>query len=156
MLLIEIRDPSDYQRGDENNPRSPHFEDEPDWDSMADDHMPGLPVLDVQAKPGKSPRGEPYNLVLTITVPGDKESASIEEYAWSEFDKATDGQWEYVDDSHVNNGKQGYVTTIFGMVTAPNVNIGSWPKIYADIARQLGVKHGAESARKYHMSRNEP
>lgn len=64
--LLEY-DISDYQSGDENNPRSPYYKgDPPDYKHDTDDD----PVIKVRAVQGQTPKGEPYNLEIITTWRG--------------------------------------------------------------------------------------
>ena len=75
MKLSQIfeYDVSDYQRGDENNPRSPYYKgDPPEYEHDTDDD----PIFKARLVNGQSPRGEPYNVEIIAKWRGDHKSVS--------------------------------------------------------------------------------
>lgn len=85
MKLFEIRDISDYQRGDERDPRSPYYED-PFPDGIPDHFRPEMPSFDVKVESGKAPNGEEYNFILMSSYDKqDKDQYMIWEHALNEI-----------------------------------------------------------------------
>lgn len=107
MKLNEIRDVSDYRRGDETDPRSPYYED-PFPNGIPDSFYPELPEFDAKVESGKAPNGEDYNFVLTSSyTDGDKDQYGLWEHALNEIagDKRFD-QAELVDQQDQRQGKK--------------------------------------------------
>lgn len=84
MKLFEIRDISDYQRGDELDPRSPYYEDPlEDDDDIPEYFRPNYPSYYVDTTGGTAPNGEQYNLKITSKfISTDRDEAIIDEYVW--------------------------------------------------------------------------
>lgn len=107
MKLFEIRDISDYQRGDERNPRSPYYED-PFPNGIPDMFWPEMPEFAVNAVSGKAPNGEAYNFTMTTSyVKGDRDMERIWEFALDKL--AGDNRFakcELVDQQDQSKGRQ--------------------------------------------------
>lgn len=85
MKLFEIRDISDYQRGDERDPRSPYYED-PFANGIPDRFRPDVPTFAVTVESGQAPNGESYNFILTSSYDKrDKDEYKIWEHALNEL-----------------------------------------------------------------------
>lgn len=156
MLLKEIRDISDYRRGDEDDPRSPYYED-PDNHEVPEEFYPDMPVLSVNTSVTKAPNGEECSFVLssTFTEPKD-DDYEIAEYAMDKLDgdpRFSDA--EIVDDAR---GKTNGRTTWSFYYKVP----ASYPvkdvmptlerhmKDKAEqIAKQNALKHRAERKYRY-------
>ena len=107
MKLNEIRDISDYRSGDENDPRSPYYED-PFPNGIPDSFYPEIPTFDAKVESGKAPNGEDYNFIVVSSYDeSDKEQYAIWEHALNEIagDKRFE-QSELVDQTEQRQGKK--------------------------------------------------
>lgn len=147
MKLFEIRDISDYQRGDERDPRSPYYED-PFADGIPDHFRPDLPTFAVKVESGQAPNGETYNFILTSSYDKrDKDEYTIWEHALNELagNKKFE-QAELVDQVDQTNGSTVVWTDYYmaGRGFPVNDVVAALEGYANEIADEIGMKNARE------------
>lgn len=148
MKLNEIRDISDFRSGDQNDPRSPYYED-PFADGIPDHFYPELPAFDVKVEGGTAPNGEEYNFAVVSSYDeDDKDQFTIWEHALNEIagDKRFD-QADLVDQVDEHQGKTVTWTDYYMIGRGfPTNDVVKTLNSYAnDAAERIAEKNARES-----------
>lgn len=142
MKLFEIRDISDYRRGDEQDPRSPYYED------PLDHFRPDVPTFAVTVESGQAPNGESYNFILTSSYDKrDKDEYKIWEYALNKFaSNKKFEQAELVDQVHQTKGNMVTWVDYYmaGRGFPVNDVVATLEEYANEIADEIGMKNAYE------------
>lgn len=146
MKLFEIRDVSDYRRGDESDPRSPYYED-PLEGGVPDYFQPSMPEYVVRTEGGTAPNGEQYAFSVTSKVSReDRNEGAIDEMAWDGF--AGDKRFtncEIVDEH--SEVKGGYTIYTQFLQAGRGFPVGEVLKALQSYAKDYADKLAEKSAR---------
>lgn len=110
MKLNEIKDVSDYQRGDERDPRSPYYED-PFEKGIPQEFFPEMPSFETSTEAGQTKNGKSYNFAIKFSYDkSDGDQSDVCEYALNDFagdDRFASADWVDQDDSNTGSTVTG-------------------------------------------------
>ena len=148
MKLFEIKDITSYRPGDEDDPRSPDYEDPMDGVNVGD-YQPEMPAAYVEHAPGKDRHGDDYSFRFIIQWPeGQSDHDDVEYYIATEFHEQFP-QYEVVWDENIDvNGHDALVTYLQGDGANDPSVADKMNAVLKTIVQQLADKMANSSAEK--------